>query len=78
MVLPMYGKPVREGALLRLATPLLCFEPAQQFKRPHRERQGSLPPPATLSFLTRVKLDRSSGRAGGGKVLRRQQAHPAG
>ena len=78
MVLPMYGKPVREGPLLRLAMPLFCFVPAQQFERPRRERQGSLSPLATLSVLTRVKIDRTSGRAKGGKVLRPETSTPTG
>ena len=65
----MYGKHVRRGAGQQLATPLLCFESAQQLKRPRREWQGSLPQLATLSILTRVKLDSSSGRVGGGKVV---------
>ena len=66
----MYGKPAGKGALTLLATPLPYFESAQQLKRPRRERQGSLPQLATLSILTRVKLDSSSGRVEGGKVVR--------
>ena len=65
----MYGKPVHRGALLQLETPLFCFESTQQFKWSRRERQGSLPPSATLSTLTRVKLDSPSGRVKGGKVV---------
>ena len=72
----MYGKPVRRGALPQLATPLFCFESAQQLKRPRRERQGSLPQLATLSTLTRVKLDSSSGRVKGGKVVRLAASTP--
>ena len=68
-ILPMYGKLASQGALPQLATPLFCFESAQQLKRPRREWQGSLPQLATLSILTRVKLDRSSGRIKGGKVV---------
>ena len=73
---PMYGKPARKGALPLLARPLLCFESAQQLKRPRRERQGSLPQLATLSILTRVKLDSSSGRIEGGKVVRLAPSTP--
>ena len=58
----MYGEPARKGALPLLATPLLCFESAQQLKRPRHEHQGSLPQLATLSILTRVKLDSSGGK----------------
>ena len=65
----MYGKPVRRGALPQLATPLFCFESGQRLKRPHQERQGSLPQLATLSTLTRVKLDSLSGRVKGRKVV---------
>ena len=75
-VRPLYGKPVRKGALLRSAMPLLCFESTQQFKRPRRGRQGSLPQLATLSTLTRVKLDSSSGRVKGGKVVRPAASTP--
>ena len=74
----MYGKPAREGALPQLATPLFCFESAQQLKQPRREWRGSLPHLATLLILTRVKLDSSSGRVGGGRWFARLQAHPAG
>ena len=66
----MYGKPARKGALPQLATPLFYFESAQQLKRPRREWQGSLPQLATLSILTRVKLDSSSSCVKGGKVVR--------
>ena len=66
----MYGKPARTGALPLLATPLTCFESAQQLKRPRRERQGSLLQLAMLLTLTRVKLDSSSGRVESGKVVR--------
>ena len=66
----MYGKPACKGALPQLATPLLCFESAQQLKRPRREWQGSISQLATLSILTRVKLDSSSGRVQNGKVAR--------
>ena len=66
----MYGKPARKGALPLLATPLLCFESTQQSKRPRREQQGSLPQLATLSILTRVKLDNSGGHIRNGKVAR--------
>ena len=72
----MYGKPARKGALPLLATPLLCFESAQELKRPRRERQGSLPQLATLSILTRVKLDSSSGRVESGKVVRPAASTP--
>ena len=72
----MYGKPARKGALLQLATPLFCFESAQQLKRPRREWQGSLPQLATLSILTRVKLDSSSGRVESGKVVRLAASTP--
>ena len=72
----MYGKPARKGALPRLATPLFCFESAQQLKRLRREWQGSLPQLATLSILTRVKLDSSSGRVEGGKVVRPAASAP--
>ena len=65
----MYGKPARTWALPLLATPLLCFESAQQLKRLRRERQGSLPQLATLSILTRVKLDSSGGRVNSSKVV---------
>ena len=72
----MYGKPARKGALPLLATPLLCFESSQQLKRLRQERQGSLPQLATLSILTRVKLDSSSGRVKGGKVARPAASTP--
>ena len=72
----MYEKPARKGALPQLATPLFCFESAQQLKRPRREWQGSLPQLATLSILTRVKLDSSGGRAKGGKVVRPAASTP--
>ena len=72
----MYGKPARKGALPQLATPLFYFESAQQLKRPRREWQGSLPHLATLSILTRVKLDSSSGRVKGGKVVRPAASTP--
>ena len=68
----MYGKPARKGALRQLATPLFCFESAQQLKRPRREWQGSLLQLPTLSILTRVKLNSSSGHIKGGEVV-----HPA-
>ena len=71
-VTPLYEKPARQGAVPRSATPLPCFESAQQLKRLCREWQSSLPRPTTLSILTRVKLDSSSGRVRNGKV-----AHPA-
>ena len=69
MVRPMYGKPERSGALPQSAMPLFYFKSAQAIERPHHERQGGLLPSATLLVLTRVKLDRSSGRAKGGNVL---------
>ena len=72
----MYRKPACNGALPLLATPLLFFETAQQPKRPRRERQGSLPQLATLSILTRVKLDSSSGRVGGGEMVRSAAGTP--
>ena len=72
----MYGKPARKGALQPLATPLFCFESAQQFGRPLREWQGSLPHLATLLILTRVRLDSSSGRVKGGKVVRPAASTP--
>ena len=74
--MPLYEKP-RQGALPRSATPLPCFESAQQLKRPRREWQGSLPQLATLSILTRVKLDSSSGRVKGGKVVRPAASAPS-
>ena len=75
-ILPMYRKPARKGALPQLATPLFCFESTQQLKRPRREWQGSLPQLATLSILTRVKLDSSSGRVKGVKVVRPAASTP--
>ena len=71
-IFALYEKPARQGALSRSATPLPCFESAQQLKRLRQEWQSSLPRPTTLSILTRVKLDSSSGRVRNGKV-----AHPA-
>ena len=65
----MYERPACKGALPQLATPLFCFESAQQLKRPRREWRGSLPHLATLSILTRVELDSSGGHAKGGKVV---------
>ena len=73
----MYGKPARKGALRQLAMALFCFESAQQLKRPRQEWQGSLPQLATLSILTRVKLDSSSGRVKGGKVVRPAASTPS-
>ena len=67
----MYEKPARKGALPQLATPLFCFESAQQLKRPRREWRGSLPQLATLSILTRVKLDSSSGHVESGSPGRK-------
>ena len=75
-ILPMYGKPARKGALPQLATPLFCFESAQQLKRPRRGWRGSLPHLATLSILTRVMLDSSGGRAKGDKVVRLAASTP--
>ena len=72
----LYGKLARKGTLPLLATPLFCFESAQQLKRPHREWQGSLPQLATLSILTRVKLDSSGGRVKGSKVVRPAASTP--
>src|SRR3954463_2318667 len=72
----LYGKPACKGALPRLATPLFCFESAQQLKRPRQEWQGSFPQLATLSILTRVKLDSSGGRVKGGKVVRPAASTP--
>ena len=72
----MYGKPVRRGDLPQLATPLFCFESTQQLKCPRRGRKGSLPQLATLSTLTRVKLDISIGRVKGGKVVRPAASAP--
>ena len=74
----MYEKPARKGALPQLATPLFCFESAQQLKRPCRGWRGSLPHLATLSILTRVKLDSSGGRAKGGKVVCPAASTPGG
>ena len=73
----MYGKPTRKGALPQLETPLFCFESAQQLKRLRREWQGSLLQLATLSILTRVKLDSSGSRAKGGKVVRPAASTPS-
>ena len=72
----MYGKPARKGAFPQLATPLFCFESAQQLKRPRREWQGSLLHLATPSILTRVKLDSLGSRAKGGKVVRPAASTP--
>ena len=72
----MYEKPAHKGALPQLATPLFCFESAQQLKRPRRGWRGSLPHLATLSILTRVKLDSSGGRAKGDKVVRLAASTP--
>ena len=72
----MYEKPARKGALPQLTTPLFCFESAQQLKRPRQEWQGSLPQLATLSILTRVKLDSSSGRVEDSKVARLAASTP--
>ena len=67
-VTPLYEKPARQGALPQLATPLPCFESAQQLKRLRREWQSSLLRSATPPILTRVKLDSSSGRLWNEKV----------
>ena len=72
----MYEKPARKGALPRLATPSFCFESAQQLKRPRQEWRGSLLHLATVSILTRVKLDSSGGRSKGGKVVRPAASTP--
>ena len=72
----MYEKPARKGALPQLATPLFCFESAQQIMRPRRKWQGSLSHLETLSILTRVKLDSSSGRVESGKVVRLAASTP--
>ena len=69
-VTPLYEKPARQEALPRSATPLPYFESAQHLKRLRREWQSNLPRPTTLSILTRVKLDSSSGRVQNGKVAR--------
>lgn len=72
----MYEKHVRRGALPQLAMPLFCFESTQELKRPRRERQGSLPQLSTLSTLTQVRLDSSSGRIKGGNVVRPAASTP--
>ena len=66
----LYEKPACQGALPRSATPLPCFETAQQLKRLRREWHSSLPRSTTLSILTRIKLDSSSGCVQNGKVAR--------
>ena len=65
----MYERLARKGAHPQLATPLFCFESAQQLKRSRQKWRGSLPHLATLLTLTRVKLDSSGGGAKGGKVV---------
>ena len=49
--------------------PCSVSSPLNSSKRPRRKWRGSLPHLATLPTLTRVKLDSSSGRAKGGKVV---------
>ena len=61
-------KTCTQGGPPAIGNALVLFRAAQQLKWSRREWRGSLPHLATLSILTRVKLDSSSGCVQNGKV----------